>query len=102
MRKKLASFTTRVHDKYFFNVSPRDQWLVPPLSLQESIEIYTTPPKKKPPYGAEAQRVKNLTSIHEDGGSIPGLTQWVKDWHHCELWRRSQIWLGYDVAVAVV
>ena len=26
-----------------------------------------------------AQQVKNPSSIHEDAGLIPGLTQWVKD-----------------------
>ena len=44
----------------------------------------------------------NPTSIREDSGSIPGITQWVKDQHCNELWRRLKTWLRSCIAVAVV
>ena len=43
----------------------------------------------------------NLTSIHEDAGSIPGLTHRLRIWHCRELWCRSQTQLRCRVAVPV-
>ena len=45
--------------------------------------------------------VLNPTSIVEDVGLIPGLSQWVKVQHRCELWHRSQMRLRSEMAVAV-
>ena len=45
--------------------------------------------------------VMNLTSNHEDAGSILGLSG-LRIWHCHELCCRSQTWFRFHVAVAVV
>ena len=44
----------------------------------------------------------NLTSIQEDAVLIPGHLSGLRIRCGCELWCRSQTWLGSGIAVAVV
>ena len=47
------------------------------------------------------QWLTNLTSIHKDAGSIPGLVSGLRIRCCCELWCRSQTWLGSLIALVV-
>ena len=59
--------------------------------------------RSQPGVPTVAQLVKNLTSIHEVVGLIPGPAQCgLRIWHCHELWCWSGMWLRSGVAVAVV
>ena len=48
-----------------------------------------------------SQWTRQVHSIHEDAGSIPGLAQWLRIRCCCELWCRSQMRLRSRIAMAV-
>ena len=52
-----------------------------------------------------AQQIKNLTSIHEDVGLVPGLTQWVTNLVFpqgaAQVMDMAQIWCCCDYGVGL-
>ena len=74
----------------------------PTLHSQKSVRNFDTTKTFNCWISHHGSAPMNPTRIHEDVGSIPGLTQRLRIWQCCELWCRSQVRLGSGAAVAVV
>ena len=59
---------------------PGPRWVLSLVSITDFLNHFFLTQKKKGGVPIVAQQVKSLTSVHEDAGLIPALTQWVKNW----------------------
>ena len=111
--KTLSSISVRKISLKHSTTRPTGTWRMETLTFPEPWDFNQLklrlhwPPKPLQEYsgtlGSSWRGISemNLTRNHEVVGSIPGLTQWVKDPALPWLWCRSQMRLRFGIAVAV-